>query len=169
MNKERIDEIAMAIWKESESNCELKSSRQIITDFAHALLKELAKVSEPEAYMYHIKGNGKLTELAAIEYQEQFGETIIHKRALYSIPPQQPDLVAENERKEWALLMNADIEQLRQQLSAAQADNEQLLDAAERLLGRKRPKAKEGDPRLILEIDCISLEEVITAHKSRKE
>ena len=172
MNKEQIDEIVLRVMSDIRSKVD--GDDEQIKAFDPALLAELAKVSEPEAYMYHIKGNGKLTELAAIEYQEQFGETIIHKRALYSIPPQQPDLVA-------------DIEQLRQQLSAAQqdlglckltleqkveqlghcesalaaaqADNEQLVKALEEIKLRSISLA---------DAQVVALE-AIAAHKARKE
>jgi hypothetical protein len=36
-----------------------------------------------------------------------------------------------------------------------------LLKAVEKLLSRKRPCQKEDDPRLILEIDCMALEEIV--------
>lgn len=159
MNKERIDEIALRVASEVNLFGRIAPDNAIKA-FTHALLAELAKVSEPEAYMYHIKGNGKLTELAAIEYQEQFGETIIHKRALYSIPLPQPDLVDENERKEWALLMNADIERLREQLATAQADNDQLVDALERC---------KFDSLNMTFDDLKFIREAIAAHKARKE
>ena len=50
MTKEQIDEIAMAVWNETESECDSRTGRQIITDFTHALLAELAKVQEPFGY-----------------------------------------------------------------------------------------------------------------------
>lgn len=42
---------------------------------------------------------------------------------------------------------------------------DKLLAAAELLLSRKRPGEKENDPRLILEIDCINLEDAIASVK----
>lgn len=42
---------------------------------------------------------------------------------------------------------------------------DELLAAAELLLSRKRPREKEDDPRLILEIDCMNLEEAIAKAK----
>lgn len=50
----------------------------------------------------------------------------------------------------------------RQQL---EQQRDELLAAAEQLLTRKRPNAKDDDPRLILEIDCLNLEELIARIK----
>jgi hypothetical protein len=43
---------------------------------------------------------------------------------------------------------------------------DELLTAAETLLSRKRPEQTEDDPRLILEVDCMALEEIVERIKS---
>lgn len=196
MNKEQIDEIALNLSQQVSPDGWLCGSDPVL-EFTHALLAELAKVSEPvhwrailQNHQGEITATPKIAGFQDLKAAEQFcAEKKDLQGWIYAIEPlylhaAQPDLVAEIERLEnectgyahqIAYLMmpvadhNKVVEQIRQQLATAQADNGQLLDAAERLLSRKRPKAKEDDPRLILEIDCMSLEEAITTHKSRKE
>jgi hypothetical protein len=43
---------------------------------------------------------------------------------------------------------------------------DELLTAAETLLSRKRPEQTEDDPRLILEVDCMALEEIVERIKA---
>ena len=82
-----------------------------------------------------------------------------------------------------------EIESLRQQLLSSQkrevmlryaiswcskvtVDQKQIVmlqDAATQLLGRKRPNQTDDDPRLILEIDCLNLEDALAATADLKE
>lgn len=61
------------------------------------------------------------------------------------------------------------IESLRQQLATSQKQIVMLRDAATQLLGRKRPNQTDDDPRLILEIDCLNLEDALAATADLKE
>ena len=154
MNKEQIDEIAMRVWNESESECDSRTGRGIITDFTHALLAELAKGSKPIRTAF-LNKDGGVTLLMSRSDPSTHPE---FNNYLYTTQLPQTDLVAD-ERKEWALLMNADIEQLRKQLSAAQASDTELLKALEEIKLRSISLA---------DAQVVALE-AITDHKSRKE
>lgn len=91
--------------------------------FADLFLAELAKQSEPIGHV----GDGLLDN--GIACMARLNDTHPVGTPVFTHPLPQPDLVAEIERKDWALLMNADIEQLRQQLSAAQAEIDALRKA----------------------------------------
>lgn len=53
------------------------------------------------------------------------------------------------------------IEQLEAERNELKADNARLREAATLLLSRKRPNATEDTPRLILEIDCLNLQDAL--------
>lgn len=135
MNKEQIDEIALRVASEIPCCCNhltieegVAWSADEVKSYTHALLAELAKVSEPVARLIHRKFDTlqDTCRTVARTYEEcdknAYPDSWEEGALLYTHPLPQPDLVAENEHKEWALLMNADIEQLRKQLSAAQQD-----------------------------------------------
>lgn len=127
-------------------------------DLADALLAELAKVSEPVAFMISETNFVHITRTAR-NADELHGWT-----KLFTAPLPHPDLVTEIERKEWALLMNADIEQLRQQLSAAQASEGELLKSLEKI----DEDAKDTCLASVRHLGRIA-NGAIAAHKARKE
>ena len=189
MTREQIDEIAMRVWANTPTYATCDARKLEILAFTHALLAELAKVSEPvgtvvnkEGFLYHGQLDSKSAQLP-------------DRSQLFTHPLPQPDLVAENEHKEWALLMNADIEQLREQLSAAQASDTELLKALEalvefasrnvcdhsetyrggaiweicRMCGAKWADDEGGKPDFVEPREITQAIEAIATHKSRKE
>ena len=125
-------------------------------DLADALLAELAKVSEPVAV---VDANDDCCWADILP-----DRNVVVGQKLYSHPLPQPDLVDENERKEWALLMNADIEQLREQLATAQASEGELLKSLEKI----DEDAKDTCLASVRHLGRIA-NGAITAHKVRKE
>ena len=70
MTKEQIDEIAMRVWNESESECDSRTGRMVITEFTHALLAELAKVQEPIGWYTE----EHLTDKSATTYNKEIAK-----------------------------------------------------------------------------------------------
>ena len=134
-------------------------------DLADALLAELAKVSEPVAWLQTSVEDGVDTVIARTYRPDKFNAEWWRFDPLYLHPLPQPDLVAENEHKEWALLMNADIELLRQQLSAAQASEYELLNALEKIA----EDAKKDTCLASMHHLGRLAKGAIAAHKARKE
>ena len=133
-------------------------------DLADALLAELAKVSEPAGFIAHNPGGfyeGSHIPAAPYDYAKFHNGLPTAGTKLFTHPLPQPDLVAE-------------IEQLRQQLSAAQASEDELLKALEECkfalepYDDVKPRNWETD-RVRLRYAHQSVVKAITTHKSRKE
>lgn len=119
-------------------------------DLADALLAELAKQSEPVAWV----GEGlKLQFPEELDHMRKYepGLATLYDTPLFAHPLPQPDLVAENE-------------QLRQQLSAAQEDNEQFYAALEKI----DEDAKDTCLASVRHLGRIA-NGAIAAYKARKE
>jgi archaeosine-15-forming tRNA-guanine transglycosylase len=50
ISKEELDTLAMRVWSESESECDVRTGREVITSFAHALIKAVEAESEVVAF-----------------------------------------------------------------------------------------------------------------------
>ena len=159
MNKEQIDEIAMRVWNESESECDSRTGRGIITDFTHALLAELAKVHDPVA----IKAETNQFDCFHVSFEDSERlKSLPVGTKLYTQPLPQPDLVAEIEHlKRSRENFAQSSEHSLQQLSEAQANAGELLKALEVAADQIR-KCDYTPAR-------STLLQAIAAHKARKE
>lgn len=161
MNRKQIDEIVARIVESGFGARENDwASHQ---EFAHALLAELAKQAEPVAVVSLQHSLPIMVGTTYVPASDPVKSVTLLKDVdfgapLFTHPLQQADLVAEVERlKEWkataeGLLRDgrypelcSETEQLRQQLSAAQADNEQLAELMEEVEQRYFALLKEKD------------------------
>lgn len=175
MNKEQIDEIALEVAHGlpcimNHIDAYVAWTNDELTSYAHALIAELAKVSEPVAEIVDGGCYSGFSRIVSVAHP------ILVGTKLFAAPLPQPDLVAENERlKEQSAnrligLCKAgdDNDELRKQLSAAQADNEQLLEHIARIAEYQKDRDWQMMGLSIREADD-TFKVQLAAHKARQQ